>query len=268
MTQDEHHALQPEEGGTFDFREAPPFALAYLRTYYSQPPTIDEISVCDFLLRDFSERAPRGSFVEIGCGPTVHHALPFAPHVDEVYMADYLEENLEQVRLWRDGARDAHDWTLNTRMTLEREGGDTSDEAIAARENLARSKIIDVFPCDLKKATPTAMRRRFDGVGCFYCVEEIGITLEEWRNVLGRAVDYLKPGGLFYMAALAGMDTYDVIDASGQVVSYPCANIDGGHIGSALRELGFDPSEIRMEATELERPDCGLTRTINVAARR
>lgn len=42
------------------------------------------------------------SAIDIGCGPTVHHAFPLAPFIREIHLADYLPANLAEVRLWLD----------------------------------------------------------------------------------------------------------------------------------------------------------------------
>ena len=258
-------SLQPTSG-TFDFKKAPPFALPYLSTYYMQPPTADETVVSEFLIEQFRSRPPRGRFIELGCGPTIHHVFPFAPHVSEIHMADYLDENLDQVRLWRDAAPGAHDWRPYAGMTLRHEGKDPSPEAIDAREALARAKITQVMRCDLKHDTAPELRGQYDGVGCFYCVEEIGISIEEWHRVLERAVAFLRPGGTLYMAALANMKTYPVRDSAGTLVEYPCACITEADVYTSLCALGFPAHSISLRTSNIEHPDCGVTATLMVAA--
>lgn len=261
-------SLQPSESGAFDFREGPAFARSYLSTYYNQPPTADETAVSEFLVEEFARRAPSGRFIEIGCGPTVHHVFPFAPHVAEIHMADYLPDNLEQVRQWQTEAADAHDWSQYVAMTLQHEGQPHAPGDVAARIALARSKVTHLAECDLMHDTPAEFVGQYDAVGCFYCAEEVGITLEEWRRVLARVASYAKPGGMFYMAALAGMDTYDVRDAEGTVVEYPCANISEPKVSAALAELGFAPESMTLKTSQIAQPDCGVTATLVVAAQK
>lgn len=264
--EDEPILLRPD-GGQFDFHEGPAFAANYLRTYYEQPPTADETAVTSFLAEELHARPVRGTFVELGCGPTVHHVFPFAPYADTVHMADYLEDNLDQVRLWRAGGEGAHDWTSYVRLALEFEDGAVGEEEVRQRASLTRGKIAKIFSCDLKEDTPVELVGAYDAVGCFYCIEEIGISLAEWRRVLGHAVAYLKPGGTFYMAALGGMSTYFVVGASGERLEYPCANLSEADVSAALEELGFSPQDIRLKTTRIAEPDCEVTATILAAAR-
>ena len=258
-------SLRPSEG-TFDFRDAPPFAVAYLNTYYRQPPTADETAVFRFLAQEFAERAPGGRFLELGCGPTVHHVFPFAPHVSEIHMADYLDENLAQVRLWKANSPSAHDWSQYAALALRHEGRADTPAAVSEREQLARARITRVLACDLKQETPRDLVEHYDGVGCFYCAEEIGISPLEWRRVLRRVAAHVRRGGTLYMAALAGMDSYSVRDASGALVEYPCARIAEDDVTSALSELGFPRAEMKVQSSDIEHPDCGVTGTVVVAA--
>lgn len=254
------------KSGILDYREAPPFAEGYLETYYRVPPTADETAVLGFLLADFREHPPAGRHAELGCGPTIHHALPFAPHVASVSMLDYLDDNLDQVRRWVGDSPRAHDWTNYAKFTLEAEGADASPASVEDRMRLTRGKIREVATCNLLEDSPRDRHASFDSIGCFYCTEEIGVTLGEWRKVVERATQYLRPGGRFYLSALAGMDGYDVISGEGQTLRYPCANIRPNDLVECLTDLGFPQTSIRLEEAEIEHPDCGLTGVLVAAA--
>lgn len=252
--------------GTFDFKDGPPFALSYLRTYYMPPPTADEVAVIRFLVEEFKKSTPTGKFIEIGCGPTIHHILPFVPHVSEIHMADYLDENLEQVRIWLAGSPDAHSWDHHTELTLELEGGDSGPKKIDERNSLTRKKVTNLMLCDLKSATPKQVEEQYDVVGCFYCAEEVGVNDAEWRKVVGRVAAYLRPGGTLFMSALAGMNSYNVTHIDGTTVEYPCANVSESSVRSCLAELGFLSDSQTIETLDIEHPDCGLTGTIIFSA--
>ena len=70
----------------------------YPNKYYTLPALSDDEQaifrhVGPWLAGEFYQRG-----IEVGCGPTVHHALAVVPHVAELHLADYLESNLEEVR--------------------------------------------------------------------------------------------------------------------------------------------------------------------------
>ncbi len=255
-------------GGSFDFKTAPSFAVPYLRTYYCQPPTIDETVLSKFIIEERHRLSGRGRFIEIGCGPTLHHAPLFAPVVSEIHMADYLEENLAQVRLWRDGAKEAHDWSAYTRLTLRHEEIEPTEENVQIRERLVRTKITRIATCDLMRETPASEQGQYEAVGAFYVAEEVGISDTEWRRVMKRITDYLAPGGTLFMAALAGMDGYHVKSPGGEDLMYPCARVTKEGMASVLAELGFPTSKTRIHAEDIDHPDCGVAATLVVAATR
>jgi hypothetical protein len=60
--------------------------------------------------------------LEVGCGPTLHNVIPLIRFVDEIHMADYLPDNLEQIQLWLDNHPDAHNWDVHIKTALELEG--------------------------------------------------------------------------------------------------------------------------------------------------
>ena len=249
----------------FDFRATRGFARAYLHTYYSGAPPIDEQVVSRFLVRE-AKRLRGGTFVEIGCGPTIHHALPLVAHVDAVHFLDYLAENQHEIELWRRGAPTAHDWRPFTRMSLIDAGVEPTPTAVAAHEALLRARIARVGACNLLAPTPAADVGAFAAVGCFYCAEEVGISKAAWAQVMARVAAYVRPGGTLFVAALAGMDAYRVEDALGRTTELPCANITADDVRALLPRLGFPAFSACIEQHDIPHPDVGVTGTILVAA--
>ena len=98
-------SVEPKAGCTFDYCEVRGFAPAYLHTYYVGDPPTDEQLLSRFLAATAGLLPRSGRFLELGCGPTVHHAIAVAPFVHELHLRDYLEENLDAVRAWQRGAR-------------------------------------------------------------------------------------------------------------------------------------------------------------------
>ena len=249
----------------FDFRATHGFARAYLHTYYSGPPPLDEQVVSRFLVRQ-ARRLRGGAFVEIGCGPTIHHALPIVTHVDAIHLLDYLPENRHELELWRRAAPTAHAWEAFTKMSLTDAGVEPTPAAVAAREALLRARIARVGACNLLQPTPAADVGAFAAVGCFYCAEEVGISKAAWAEVMARVAAYVSPGGTLFVAALAGMDTYRVEDALGHATELPCANIAADDLRALLPELGFPLAAACIEQHDIPHPDVGVTGTILVAA--
>ena len=251
----------------FDYRQTRDFARTYLRTYYAGGPTADERPLSQFLTAE-APRLPRGRFLELGCGPTVHHLLPLAPHVAELHVRDYLEENLDEVRAWRDAAPEAHDWRRFTRVAL-RDAGLPADEAhVAAREHLVRQRLVGIEHCDLLRDVPARDRGAFAAVGCFYCAEEVGVTLRGWRLVMHRVADHVAPGGTLLLAALAGMTSYAMARSDGRVDHLPCAQIEAEDLRALLPELGFLPTATRIERCAIPAPDVDVTAILMVAAQK
>ncbi len=257
------------ERGIFDFNVVPNFARDYLSTYYCQAPTQDEQAVIAFLASHY-RRIPATSWaIEIGCGPTVHHVLPLAPYVSEIHMADYLPENLEQVRLWRDRAPGAHEWQDYTALTLALEGREATPAAVARREAETRAKISRFRHCDLKMDSPLETSDVYPVVACFYCVENIGVTTAEWTRVMRRVAALTAPGGYLFLSALNQTEFYVVRSADGRLNRLPAAYLTEDDFRQILPTLGFDAGATIVESrsfTGQERE--GVNGVVLVAARK
>jgi hypothetical protein len=259
-------SLTPLEA-VFDLKVVSNFSRDYLATYYSQPPTNDEKVVLSFLARHYPKIASQPCAIEIGCGPTVHHVLPLAPFVSEIHMADYLPDNLEQVRRWRDGMPGAHRWSHYTAFTLALEGHGTANADIERREADTRRKMTSVLQCDLKRDQPLQTDQQYSVVTSFYCAENIGITYDEWFKVLRRLANLTASGGYLFLSALRETHFYVIESANGHRQRLPSAYLTEQHFRDVLPQLGFDIHETVLESTALEgQEDAGVKGVILIAA--
>lgn len=252
------------ESGVFDFRHAHGFTTQYVETFYAgQPPTDDEQAVLGFLHRQVHRLQGRPRLLEVGCGPTVHHVFPFLGAVSAIDMADYLPENLEEVRRWRDHPADAYGWRPYAALQANLHG-DASDAAIDAVETGARASIDRLLHCDLKRRPILTDGARYDAVSAFYCTEEVGITIHSWEEVMANLCEAVQPGGHLFLACLRETDFYLVGDTR-----YPCATITEHDVERVLPALGFDPAASIVEAVTIDsQEDSGVLGVVLAAARK
>lgn len=213
----------------------------YLAQYYSTGDvTLDEAAILrfivDFLLekkRNFSE------MVEVGCGPTIHHVVPFAPYVDRFYMADYLQSNLQEVQEWIAGR--GHDWTPYLSGVLASEGNN-SKEVLLERVQIIRSKIAGLLLCNVLKARPLGEPKKFPLVSSFYTLECVTQDKDQWRQVIGNVASLVTPAGWFILSSVRNADKYVVC---GQ--EFPTVHVDENNVREALIASGFQPETINVQ---------------------
>jgi hypothetical protein len=251
------------------------FSRDYLFTFYSQGPTPDEEAVFDFLVGHYPRIKSQRCMIEIGCGPAIHHVLPAVPYVSEVHMADYLEENLEYIRAWKDGRSGAANWHGFTALTLKLEGRSCDEQEIAQRESELKSKITSLIWCDLRRDVPLGHHTQYPVVGCFYCTEVVGCTdatpasKEEWRKVMARVANLVAPNGYLFLSAVKESCFYALYSPEGKTRRLPVTFLTEQDFRDTLPALGFN-----MRATIVESRDFtgqeeeGLHGVILVAARK
>lgn len=222
----------------FDFKDVHLFARRYLETYYLNVNE-DEPPIASFLLEK-CKTLPQGlCALEIGCGPTVHHALPIAPYVSSIDMADYLTDNLAEIKKWKEASSEAFSWHHYTRMVLEGEGIVVTDEIINVRENLLREKMRHFYNCDVTKAPPLNVEILYPLVLTFYCAEEVGTTGESWETMMSNISMMVAPGGHLFLSALRDTSKYILGDPSGEHEWLPCAQVTEASLQQCLEKLGY-----------------------------
>lgn len=256
------------------------FAKDYLKTYYSDSePTIDEKYVLEFCVQQFKRLQVGCTVLELGCGPTIHHALPVAPYVDGIHFADYLQGCLNEISSWKNNAPQSHDWRVFTKFVLELEGKDNDEQSIRKREESLRNKIASIERCDVRQPESLLPNRYFDAVLCFYTPEQAvmatqdtpqHVRLDVWHTIMNHVCAKVRQGGYLFMAAVRGSDHYVTYDkATGVPIKHPLPILYEDNFADALRNNGFDLSDTLIEQRSLIGQEAeGLTSIILVAARK
>jgi SAM-dependent methyltransferase len=223
----------------------------YLRQYYTTEGLAeDEQAIADFLtrkLRDADRRFSRA--LEFGCGPTVHHAAILAPYVDELHLADYLPENLAEVRKWLDGSPGAHDWDgqLMGVLTIEDPAGDLGARLDQRKRDLRRA-VTELKSGDARRQPSVAGGGSggYDLIATFFTVECVDADKAAWERNLANVCTLVRPGGVFTCATLRRANEYHVFDRT-----FPTAHVDEGDYARVLSAYGFDPARTTADGIEI-----------------
>jgi hypothetical protein len=219
---------------------------AYLRQYYTIPYIPDDSRALLGFLREYLPRRVGGynRAVEFGCGPTLYTALALVPHVQRLFLADYLPGNLDEMRRWLVGDPDAHDWDVYVRYILEQERGrpPTANE-VTSRESELRCKVAGLLHADIRQPQPLGSPQAFDLVASFFCVEAVSTDVREWEVFLGWLSSLVAPGGSMVLAAMRRCSRYEVL---GRV--FPAARVDEADFLRVLPHLGFEPDSLVIQA--------------------
>jgi SAM-dependent methyltransferase len=216
--------------------------LAYLRTYYAGPLSDDErfnLSQLRQTLDRFRADGGRPGFrraLEVGCGPTIHHAIPLVPHVAELHLSDYLPANLAEVRRWLDRDPTAHDWSAYLRGVLAAEGENSSDDDVRQRADALRARVTALKECDLRQPHPLGEPAAYDLVTCFYTAECAARDRREWAQVMRHLGKLVAEGGVLFQVAMRRGAHYRVGGTD-----IPAVPVDERDFAAVLPECGFAP---------------------------
>jgi hypothetical protein len=238
-------------------------ARQYLDYYYAQPSVPDdEAMIFRFIadgLRDIDQRFAAG--LELGCGPTLHHAAQLAPWVDRLDLADVQDANLDEIRRWVRGEPGAFDWSVYFGGVLDAEAG--RGGSLAAREALLRARL-HLARCDLREPRPLGTAIQYPLVASCYCIEWVIPEIAGWRDTMRNVVSLVASGGWLF---LVGVHATDYCMINGRRV--PCAHIAKDDVRRLLVDLGFDATTLRIDVIPGQRPAVsGIQGTFMARARR
>ncbi|SNY38716.1 NNMT/PNMT/TEMT family protein [Paractinoplanes atraurantiacus] len=213
----------------------------YLAGYYRSVEP-DEVATVAFLVGAMRQAESGRPVLFFGVGPTLHHVFAAAETASEIHLGDYLPANLAEIRRWIRREPGAHDWRPFVRYTLQCEGiSGPTDEQIAAREDLTRSKITKLVQVDARHPRP--VDRHYPMVISPYCADSATSDRTTWLMFMRHITGLVEPGGLFITAALRRCRGYTVAGKT-----FPGADVDEHDLRAALRPE-FEPGAIEVRET-------------------
>lgn len=192
---------------THDWRRWNP--KAYLRQYYTTSviPS-DEVAILSRIVPYLRKKDMIfQKAIEFGAGPTLHHAVALIPYVRELHVADYLKNNLDEIRSWLDGNPSAHNWDMYIQGILKLEG---AGETVEQRKNTLRSRITTLLKADIKHRDPIGKDVKYSLVSSFYCADSIADSKVKWKKYMHNLFRIIEPGGTIIVSALGNSSKYQV----------------------------------------------------------
>jgi len=224
-------------------------ARAYLQEYYADIGS-ENLAILHFLVRTLRDVSPDSVLLDLGGGPTVYSLIASASHAREIHFCDYLDSNLEQVRMWLECHPQAFDWTEFIKTTLVLEGKDYSKQGVALRENEIRHRVTHVLHCDANVSQP--IQTNIDGYDVLvtnFCAESATDDVEQWRKFVANITSLIKPNGRLIMSTLKGASSYGVGKET-----FPAVNIMEDDLLQLLVDSGFNYNSIHIESVPADRP--------------
>jgi hypothetical protein len=145
----------------------------------------------------------RKRLCDFGAGPTIHVGACFREKVDEIYFADYLPQNRDELHRWKEG-KSTFNWGAPLRMILTREGNDWAK--VPEVEVVTRAKVVGIFHANCFEQPSIQcgkdLEGKFDVITSFFTMEYCCNTKDEYRAAIQNVVEQVIPGGYFIMGGI------------------------------------------------------------------
>ncbi len=209
----------------------------YLKAYYSKVGS-ENLSLLEFFSKIYQD-IPKGSILlEFGGGPTIYPLITAASKVKAIHFADYLDTNLDEIRLWKNNSEEAFNWRKYFKKALFLEGNKrVTKKQIIAREKLVRKKITRFLHCDAFKKDPIDKKYRnfYDIINTNFVTESITDNKYIWESLIANVCSMLTKDGILIMTAIKDAKYYHVGKKT-----FPATRIIEEDIIQVLTKLGFE----------------------------
>lgn len=212
----------------------------YLREYYSRVGE-ENLELLRFFAQAYADIDKDAKMLEFGGGPTIYPLISAAPKVKEIYFSDYLDANLEEVKLWKTCSDNAFNWRNFIRKAMSIEGSTRITKMQEEeRMSMIRQKIVDFIKCNAFKKDPMGPKYRgqFDVVNVNFVAESITSSIGVWEKVVSNICTLLKENGTLIMTALKEAQYYTI-----QGKTFPAASVKEENLLSVLKKVGFQEAD-------------------------
>jgi len=221
-------------------------AKDYYATYYSEVVLPDEQVVLAYQLEALKRIEHKfGRGLEYGCGPTLHRAIAASRYTFRLDMADWLTDNLTQVRQWLDSDAGNKDWNRFTHYILACEGREQIDaRRIERREEHTRKVIRNLYVSDARWRHPLGVDRQsfYDLLVSGFCLDAVSSDRRVWQRCMRNVLSMLHAGGLLILHSLHRCKAYKVGNRM-----FPGANVSEDDLVGSLLDNGFSRDSIDVQ---------------------
>ncbi|KAL3068109.1 hypothetical protein niasHT_038099 [Heterodera trifolii] len=178
---------------------------AYLKDFYARVDDAAMQMVLFHLPNIVARLGPLPSLLDFGSGPTIHVAVCFRHTAEEIYLADYLPQNRDELCQWL-SEQSKFDWSTVMRIIAAREAVPLSE--IRQMEQKAREKIRAVLFCDCHSfpsvQIPDKIRRdkTFSAITTFFTLEYCCLSSYEYALAINHLSAHLAPDGVLIMGGV------------------------------------------------------------------
>lgn len=224
-------------------------AINYLDEYYQEVDS-ENLQLLNFfseLSKTIDSNEPL-KLLDFGCGPVIYQLISLAPLCSEIHMGDYVQDNLQQLRLWIEEQPHAFNWDAFFEQALTLEKISVSEDTLQQRKQLLRNKVTRLLSVDARHPKPLKEHdgEQYNIVLSAFCLEAISTDIEEWKIYLINLSKSLKSGGTFILLSLINSGSYRIKNDSLNTLNLSTEDIKQGLLSFS------QPDSINMQFIEAE----------------
>uniref|UniRef100_A0A915K682 Uncharacterized protein n=1 Tax=Romanomermis culicivorax TaxID=13658 RepID=A0A915K682_ROMCU len=217
----------------------------YLQQYYGDNSLTKGLKIILYFLPSIAARLdiPRNGkkvrMVDIGSGPAIYMALGLRRKVDEIFLSDFAQQNLQQLNMWwKNSGQCCFDWAPIVKAIAELEGLAVDEWSLLEQE--ARSKVRRILFCDvfrdnvLENFQHTNNGPNFDILSSIFCLEYASENLDQFQRALANICKLIKKGGYLILGGAYEENFYTIGEKK-----FACHFLTENQLFDSLRMVGI-----------------------------
>ena len=216
----------------------------YLDQYFPENKVSrDEIEILKFIRRFLvGYKKHFNKMLDFGAGPVVHRLFPFAPYVNKIYIAEFLENSLKEVLNWKRNNNGQRNWNSYIRKVLEIENMRSDSRSIKKRAILTRKKISGLIEADIFNKKPLGKGSQFPLVTSFYCLDAVTNSKIIWFKLMQHLSSMVCHDGWLIISASRNIN-YSLLGNK----KMPNVRLKETDLRFALKKLGYKVDTIEIK---------------------
>ncbi|XP_011406965.1 PREDICTED: nicotinamide N-methyltransferase-like [Amphimedon queenslandica] len=233
--------------------------LQYLTEWYKDPSSPDDL-FSHFILQNIHKffktlqhKDEVLDVLDIGCGPVISNVISTSRYARSIVLADYSSKSLSLLNQWL--TKDPQlkfDWSTHFKYVVETLEG-KGEREVREREELLRSKIKAIIPCDISQdpPLPASYSSPYDTVICSLVIDGAAETVPQYKEQLKRLHCLIKPGGHLLLVVGTTPSSIDYcyeryyMSKSQTGTEYCLLLLSPKYLSLLLKEVGFSIIDVQ-----------------------
>lgn len=196
--------------------------------------------VLEALHETFKDGRITGRLLDIGCGATIHTYISASNNVQEIYISNCQQQNIDFIKKWLKGENRIQESLVREVCKLEDKNQSTEERVNQIKNKVKSVEFVDMISL-FESLKNNSMPTSYNVITSCFTIDMVTNNKEQYIRCLSNIATLLTPGG--YLITVGGLNSE--LQSQNINNNNKGANLSSEELYAIYDEAGFDIEDFR-----------------------